>query len=214
MSPSPLARETVAHPGGPRNAAGFPALVRHMTTPAAQTRFSPLWPNIAAPPPDLTPDPPEGHYDCVVLGAGITGCSTALHLAERGVRVCVLEEAVPGAGTSGDANGQVMAELTLSPDTIVRLYGERGEQILRASDAAPGLVFDLIARHAIACAAERTGWIEGSPWRHSERALAKRVASWQARGAPVELLDRAALRKHLGSDSYAVGMFARRCGTL
>lgn len=40
-----------------------------------------------------------------------------------------------------------MAELTRSPQSIVRLYGERrGEQILAATDAAPGRVWDLIER--------------------------------------------------------------------
>ena len=34
--------------------------------------------------------------DVVVIGAGFTGLSTALHLAERGVRVTVLEANEPG----------------------------------------------------------------------------------------------------------------------
>jgi glycerol-3-phosphate dehydrogenase len=73
-----------------------------MAKPAAQEPcFSPLWPRLAA----LPPPTPEGHYDCAVLGAGITGCSAALHLAEFGARVSVLEASAPGAGTSGHANG-------------------------------------------------------------------------------------------------------------
>jgi glycine/D-amino acid oxidase-like deaminating enzyme len=187
-----------------------------MAKPAAQEPcFSPLWPRLAAPLPELPPPAPEGHYDCAVLGAGITGCSAALHLAEFGARVSMLEASVPGAGTSGHANGQVMAELTRSPQSIVRLYGERrGEQILAATDAAPGRVWDRIERHAIACSAERTGWIEGSPWRWSERGFGKRVASWQARGAPVGFLDAADMQKRVGSRAYAAGILDRRGGML
>jgi glycine/D-amino acid oxidase-like deaminating enzyme len=97
----------------------------------------------------------------------------------------------------------------------VRLYGQRrGEQILAATDAAPGLVWDLIERHAIACSAERTGWIEGSPWRWSAHGFGKRVASWQARGAPVELLDAADMEKRVGSRTYVAGILDRRGGML
>jgi glycine/D-amino acid oxidase-like deaminating enzyme len=188
-----------------------------MSKPAIQgsPRLSPLWAHLVSKPPALSPFVPAEHYDCVVVGAGITGCSTALHLAEKGARVCVLDEAWPGAGTSGEANGQVMADLNLAPTIIMRLYGEaRAERMLRASDAAPGLVFGLINRHGIACDVVQSGWIEGSPWRGSARSLEKRVASWRARGAPVELLDAAALEKLVGSRTYRTGLIDRRGGTL
>jgi cation diffusion facilitator CzcD-associated flavoprotein CzcO len=42
-----------------------------------------------------------------VVGAGFTGLSTALHLAERGVDVAVLEAGQPGWGASGRNGGQV-----------------------------------------------------------------------------------------------------------
>jgi len=154
-------------------------------------RFRPLWPETAAPPPDLAEFVADRRYDCIVVGAGITGCSAALHLAEARARVCVIDAIAPGAGTSGHANGQVMAELTLSPDWIVQLYGaKRGEAVIRSTARAPDLVFDLIARHLIACDATRTGWIEATPFASGMRSMAKRVASWQRRGEPVELLER------------------------
>jgi glycine/D-amino acid oxidase-like deaminating enzyme len=34
--------------------------------------------------------------DVIVIGGGIHGCSTALHLARRGVRVILLEKDYPG----------------------------------------------------------------------------------------------------------------------
>ena len=60
-----------------------------------------LW-AATAPPARVTPPLREsGTYDVVIVGAGYTGLSTALHLAERGVSVCVLEAREPGWGASG-----------------------------------------------------------------------------------------------------------------
>jgi ribulose 1,5-bisphosphate synthetase/thiazole synthase len=73
-------------------------------------RFRPLWPETAVPATALSEFEPDRRYDCIVLGAGITGCSAALHLAAAGARVCTVDSLAPGDGTSGHANGQVMAE--------------------------------------------------------------------------------------------------------
>jgi glycine/D-amino acid oxidase-like deaminating enzyme len=178
-------------------------------------RFRPLWPETAAPATALHKFIPNHRYDCVVIGAGITGCSAALHLAEAGAKVCVIDSVSPGAGTSGHANGQVMAELTLSPDRIVQVYGDDfGEAVIRCAARAPDLVFDLIARHDIACDARRTGWVEGTPFTWGMRSMERRVASWQRRGEPVELLDSVAIRKLSGTWSYAGGGLDRRGGTV
>ncbi len=50
------------------------------------------------------PTPPldgDIRSDVVVVGAGFTGLSTALHLAEKGAKVVVLEAEEPGYGASG-----------------------------------------------------------------------------------------------------------------
>ena len=46
--------------------------------------------------------------DVCVVGAGIAGCSTALHLAERGYRVVLLEAERVGFGASGRSGGQLI----------------------------------------------------------------------------------------------------------
>jgi len=43
--------------------------------------------------------------DCVIIGAGVMGCSIALRLAQAGVRTTVLERAIPGAEASSAAAG-------------------------------------------------------------------------------------------------------------
>ena len=46
--------------------------------------------------------------DVCVIGAGFTGVSTALHLAERGYDVCVVEANRVGWGASGRNGGQMI----------------------------------------------------------------------------------------------------------
>src|ERR1700691_160077 len=58
----------------------------------------------AAPAPALEGD---ARADVAVVGGGITGLSTALHLAELGAKVVVLEAEQPGWGASGRNGGQV-----------------------------------------------------------------------------------------------------------
>ncbi|HEX6954517.1 MAG TPA: FAD-dependent oxidoreductase, partial [Agromyces sp.] len=57
-----------------------------------------------APPADL-PGVPD-HADVIVVGAGITGLSTAIMLRDAGRRVIVLEQDVPGALASGRNTGK------------------------------------------------------------------------------------------------------------
>ena len=46
--------------------------------------------------------------DVCIVGAGFTGISTALHLAERGYTVCVVEANRVGWGASGRNGGQII----------------------------------------------------------------------------------------------------------
>src|SRR5258708_33541905 len=46
--------------------------------------------------------------DVVIIGAGFTGLSTAIHLREAGAAATVIEAAEPGWGASGRNNGQVL----------------------------------------------------------------------------------------------------------
>src|ERR1700727_2212464 len=98
-----------------------------------------------------------------VIGGGFTGLSTALHLAEQGAEVAVLEAHEPGWGASGRNGGQVNPGLKHEPDAVERDYGpDLGGRMVGLSGGAPGLVFDLIARHAIRCEARRNGTLRAA----------------------------------------------------
>jgi gamma-glutamylputrescine oxidase len=88
-----------------------------------------------------------------VVGAGYTGLSTALHLAERGHRVTVLEAHRAGWGASGRNGGQVASGQRLDPEKLTRLAGpDLARAAFRIGAAAADLVRELINRHQIACA--------------------------------------------------------------
>lgn len=43
-------------------------------------------------------------YDAIIIGAGIMGCSSAYHLAQRGLNVALLERGTIGEGPSGESS--------------------------------------------------------------------------------------------------------------
>lgn len=95
--------------------------------------------------------------DVCVVGGGIAGCSTALHLAERGYRVVLLEEHGVGWGASGRSGGQVLAGTAAGQIEIERLAGrEVARAVWDVSVEGVDLLRTLIARHAIECS-----WVSG-----------------------------------------------------
>ncbi|TIW32055.1 MAG: FAD-binding oxidoreductase, partial [Mesorhizobium sp.] len=90
--------------------------------------------------------------DLVVVGGGCTGLSAALHAAERGLKVVLLEGGKIGWGASGRNGGQIIPGLRKGAKGLVKLYGtERARALFDLAFEARGLVLDLIERHAIDC---------------------------------------------------------------
>ena len=67
--------------------------------------------------------------DVCVIGAGFTGISTALHLAERGYNVHVVEANRVGWGASGRNGGQIIGGIS-GEKKITRHLGHEGERIM------------------------------------------------------------------------------------
>src|ERR1700690_3448705 len=117
-----------------------------------------LWEASAAPPPQTLPLAADLSAEVIVVGAGFTGLSAALHLAEAGKGAAVLEAAHVGFGGSGRNVGLVNAGLWAQPSALVAALGERlGARLLDELGAAPSLVYELIAKYRIDCEPVRNG---------------------------------------------------------
>ena len=112
----------------------------------------------AIPAPHHAPLIGEVDADLVVVGGGCTGLSAALHAAERGLKVVLLEGGRVGWGASGRNGGQMIVGLRKGAVELVKLYGrERARALFDLAFEAWGLVLDMIERHAIDCDLRKTG---------------------------------------------------------
>jgi glycine/D-amino acid oxidase-like deaminating enzyme len=158
--------------------------------------------------------------DVAVIGAGITGLSTALHLARAGANVAVLEAEHVGFGASGRNGGQVIAGLKVDPDDFARHFPEvvKGPaERRRFADFVGGSarkVGEIVEAEGIDCGLYFGGWAQGAFSRRAAVQSHRRAEQWQALGAPVEWLDRAAAADWLGTDAYHGALLDRRSGGL
>ncbi|EAR59967.1 NAD(P)/FAD-dependent oxidoreductase [Neptuniibacter caesariensis] len=94
----------------------------------------------------------EVETDICVIGAGFTGLSAALHLAEKGYAVTLLEAERVGWGASGRNGGQVCQGHNMSPpDLIAKVGREAADALWDMSLESVDLVRELIAKHEIDC---------------------------------------------------------------
>jgi len=170
-----------------------------------------------------TADPPvarqqlisERRSDVIIVGGGITGLSTALHLAEAGIAVALLEAHVVGWGASGRNGGQVNPGLKADPDDVEKRHGaDLGGRMNSLSGQAPGFVFDLIQRLKIECEARRNGTLRAATSPRQALRLRSTAAQLSRRGAPVEILEGEALAQATGTQRYALALLDHRGGDL
>jgi len=98
----------------------------------------------------------EAEADICVIGGGFTGLSAALHLAEKGYSVVLLEAEKVGWGASGRNGGQVCQGLNVGHDELVGKVGRKAADALwHMSLESVDLVRELIERHNIDCDLKR-----------------------------------------------------------
>jgi glycine/D-amino acid oxidase-like deaminating enzyme len=174
-----------------------------------------LWTATAARVPDYPALAGELRADVAIIGAGFTGLSAALHLAERGVDVAVLDAEQPGWGASGRNGGQVNPGFKEGPKGLLETFGpEYGARMIAMAGAAADLVFDLIARHGIDAAPRRPGWIRAAHNAKGLRELTALAEEWQAQGVTFEVLDRDGIARHSGTETYVGGIIEPRGGSV
>ena len=174
-----------------------------------------LWHATAAALPDFATLAGAVEADLLVIGGGFAGLSTALHAAEAGLSVVLVEAERIAWGASGRNAGFVVPNFAkVDPDGIRARLGEPADKLIRMAAGSSDLVFNLIARHKIDCAAQQVGWIQPS---HCQAAYAKaqdRVRQWASMARPVEVLDRAAVTLLTGVAGWCGGWMDRSGGVL
>jgi len=155
------------------------------------------------------------HADVVIIGGGYSGLSAALHIAEQGMAVRVLEAFTIGHGGSGRNVGLVNAGLWTPPKEVEKTLGHQaGCKLNTALATAPDLVFSLIQQHQIDCSALRSGTLHCATNRSGLRQLKQRLAQQLQRNAPVSLLGAAITEQRTGSGQFLGALFDPRAGTL
>lgn len=90
--------------------------------------------------------------DVCVIGGGYTGLSAALHLAERGYDVVLLEAHRVGWGAAGRNGGQVASGQRRDEEELERRFGrEHARALWDLAGEAKATVRERVARHAIDC---------------------------------------------------------------
>jgi gamma-glutamylputrescine oxidase len=161
-------------------------------------------------------DPLQGEqrFDVAVMGAGIAGCSTALHLAKRGYRVALLEARFAGYGASGRSGGQTIFGLATSQKALIAQVGrEDARRLFDLSIEALDLTQSLIHEYGIDCDYRANHVHVALKPRH-----VRELEEWAEElhhdydYHSVHVLDREALRSHVGSERYLSGLIDTRSG--
>ncbi|MEL7466684.1 MAG: FAD-binding oxidoreductase [Pseudomonadota bacterium] len=174
-----------------------------------------LWTATANPTPACPPLDAEIEAEVCIVGGGFTGLSAALHLAEAGASVAVLEAETPGWGASGRNGGQVNPGLIEDPDVVTKTFGDaRGRRMVAMSGGAGSLVFSLIEKHGIKCEAMPVGWLRAAHDAKALEGMRARVAQWAGHGAELRLLSRDETAEMIGTDVYAGGTLDPRGGNV
>lgn len=161
-------------------------------------------------PPFVNPDEPafERHVDVVVVGAGLTGLSTAYHLALQGVAVAIVEAETVGWGASGRNGGMATTGLAISLRKAVARYGaDAAVQMREFYNDAISLIESIDAREGRTSEFRRAGLLNLAARRsHVDgyREEASLISSLTPHKA--DFLDGQRLRDEIGSGQYFAGM--------
>ena len=175
-----------------------------------------LWEQTSAPGPKLESLHGDKKADIAIIGAGVAGLSTALHLAETGCSVAVIEAKEPGSEATGKSAGLIAPDfISHNPDQIESKFGEDwGGRLIKFVGTAASQCFDLISAHNISCDAKQDGFWTPAHNLDTAGKLSKRAREWQKRGYKVEYFEKERTARSLGSPRYCGAMRFAEGGSL
>ncbi|MFN7168245.1 MAG: NAD(P)/FAD-dependent oxidoreductase [Pannonibacter sp.] len=152
--------------------------------------------------------------DVVIVGGGYTGLSSALHLAEAGLSVVVLEAHRIGWGASGRNGGQVGSGQRLDQITLEDMVGKSDARLLwDLAQESKAIVHELIGKHQIDC-----DYRPGILYADHRPDIAREHADYAEHLAQhygyhdIEVLSRAAIQARLASPLYHGGALDKGAG--
>lgn len=174
-----------------------------------------LWELSAPPAPPTTVLGGSVSADVVIVGAGYTGLSAALHLAKAGRSAIVLEAVEIGFGASGRNSGFVNAGLWVMPDDLIATLGQvYGNRLIQLLGDAPREVFALTEHYGMQCQADHRGTYHCAVGPSGLQQLQARQVQWSRLGAKVELLSTEETQARTGAVGYRASLFDPRAGTI
>lgn len=154
----------------------------------------------------------EHTADLCVIGGGITGLSAALHAAQAGMSVIVLEGQRVGWGASGRNGGQVGSGFNWDQKALERRLGPDARALWDLAEEAKSLTRRLISDHAPG--ADYRDGVLSACLSEGEFQEAGKKAAWMnsAYGTALEVLDKADISQRIGSRAYAGGVLDPSAG--
>jgi glycine/D-amino acid oxidase-like deaminating enzyme len=163
---------------------------------------------------ETTPLP--ANVEVAIIGGGYTGLAAARALAQRGVRVAVLEAHTLGWGASSRNGGMVLSGLKLSAPAIVQKYGrDLARRLFQCSLEAIDTVEQIIREEGIACGFARKGHLLVASKPGHQRALQQEAEVLEKEfNHPVRLLSPNELKDEIDSEIYFGGLLDESSGGL
>jgi glycine/D-amino acid oxidase-like deaminating enzyme len=150
----------------------------------------------------------EHRCDVAVIGAGFTGVSTTLYLAERGYDVALVESNRIGWGASGRNGGQLIDGFT-NVEKFERRSGQQAEadMVRQMGLECRDIVVQRIEQYSIDCDL-KLGYIDIAAKPKELQGLEEFLEDHQKHNYPHEmrLVSRDELRDFIDSDSYIGGL--------
>jgi glycine/D-amino acid oxidase-like deaminating enzyme len=162
------------------------------------------WLDTANPAGDFRGTEVPARADVAIVGAGLTGLSTAVHLARRGAKVALFDAHTVGWGASGRNGGMATTGLAISFATAVRRYGEGpATAMFRSYNDAIDTLEEVVRNEGIDCAFERTGRLTlACKPAHYQRFEAAAELMGRLAGQEVSLVPPSRIHEEIGSDYY------------
>lgn len=153
--------------------------------------------------------------DVCVIGAGFTGLSTAIELAERGYKVVVIESKRVGWGASGRNGGQLIGGFSGADEIVKRLGPDVADMVWDMRWAGNDIVRQRIEKYKINCDF-KAGHLEVASKPRHIAALEARLAAHERRNFShkYRMVTRDEIRHVLGTDAYIGGLINMGSGHL